>query len=385
MPFGIYVHIPYCVTKCPYCDFNSYGVGERFPEKEYTDSILCELELYRNEIAGTELTSIFFGGGTPSLFDPKSIEKIISRIYEITSPTSNIEISLEVNPKTADLDKLIGLRSAGINRISVGVQSFSERKLNFLGRINSPEDSKKILKDIIKVGYENYSLDLMYGTKDETFSEWENDLKEALSFNYPHISAYCLTIEDGTEFGRRYALGKLKLPTDDRLTEFITYTTDFLESAGYNQYEISNYAKEGSTCSHNMLYWKGDSYLGLGAGAHSHFSVDNSSLWGERWANLRNPALYMKSVQEGNEPLDFTEKLNREEVVQDKVLMGLRLKEGVNISELEETFKFDADMIKIGRLVDNGFLEHTKSSFRLTKKGNLLSNAVILRFVEALS
>jgi len=385
MPFGIYVHIPYCVTKCPYCDFNSYGVGSKFPEIEYTDSLLQELELYRDDLTGTEITSIFFGGGTPSLFDPLSIERIVLRIYEITSLADNIEISLEVNPKTADLDKLIGLRSAGINRISVGVQSFSERKLNFLGRINSPEDSRRILKDIVKAGFENYSMDLMYGTKDETFSEWQNDLNNALTFDYPHISAYCLTIEDGTEFGRRYALGKLKVPSDDRLTEFITYTTDFLEASGYNQYEISNYAKEGSECAHNMLYWKGDSYLGIGAGSHSHFSMDNSSLWGERWANLRSPALYMKSVQDGDKPLDFTEQLNRDEVVQDKVLMGLRLKEGINISELEEKFHLNTDMNKIGRLVDDGFLEQTTSSFRLTKKGTLLSNAVILKFVEALS
>ncbi|GJM16452.1 MAG: coproporphyrinogen III oxidase [Thermodesulfobacteriota bacterium] len=385
MPFGIYIHIPYCVTKCPYCDFNSYGVGSRFPEKEYTDTILQELELYRNDITNTEISSIFFGGGTPSLFNPKSIEGIISRIYEITSPASNIEISLEVNPKTADLVQLIGLRSAGISRVSVGVQSFSERKLDFLGRINSAEDSSNILKDIKKAGFENCSMDLMYGIKDETIFEWENDLNKALDFEYPHISAYCLTIEDGTEFGRRYALGKLKVPSDDRLSEFITYTTDFLQDSGYSQYEISNYAKVGSECAHNMLYWKGDSYIGLGAGAHSHLANNNSATWGRRWANLRSPTLYMNSVQEGRKPLDFTEELNREEVVQDKVLMGLRLKEGIDISELEAKFQLNTDMSKIGKLVDEGFLENTKNAFRLTKKGNLLSNAVILKFVEALS
>jgi len=184
MPFGIYIHIPYCVTKCPYCDFNSYGVGNHFPEKQYTESILNELELYRGEVQGAEITSIFFGGGTPSLFDPKNIEKIISKIYQITCPVDNMEVSLEVNPKTADIEKLKGLRSAGINRISVGIQSFSKRKLSFLGRINAPEDSREILKDIINAGFKNYSLDLMYGTKDETFSEWGADLKEALELFY---------------------------------------------------------------------------------------------------------------------------------------------------------------------------------------------------------
>lgn len=384
MPFGIYVHIPYCVTKCPYCDFNSYGVGSNFPEIEYTDSVLQELELYQKDIQHTDITSIFFGGGTPSLFDPVNIEKILSKIYSITNPSPDIEITLEVNPKTADLEKLKGLRSAGINRISVGVQSFSERKLNFLARINSPEDSRKILEDIVKAGFNNYSMDLIYGAKDETFSEWEQDLRKALTFDYPHISAYCLTIEDGTEFGRRYAEGKLKVPSDDRLTEFITYTTDFLEAAGYYQYEISNYAQDGFECAHNMLYWQGDSYLGLGAGAHSHFSIGKSSQWGERWANIKNPALYMKSVKDRNKALDFSEDLSCEEAVQDKVLMGLRLRKGVNISDLESRYGLDPDMSKIGKLVDDGFLETSENSYRLTKKGNLLSNAVILKFVEAL-
>ena len=385
MPFGIYIHIPYCVTKCPYCDFNSYGVGSNFPENVYTDSILRELELYLENIQDTELTSIFFGGGTPSLFNPANIEKIISKIYDITNPKENLEISLEVNPKTADLNKLKGLKAAGINRISVGIQSFSERKLKFLGRINAPDDSRKILKDIVAAGFENYSMDLMYGTKDETFVEWENDLKEAVSFDYPHISAYCLTIEDGTEFGRRYSIGKLKLPSDDKLTEFITYTTDFLEDSGYRQYEISNYSKQGFECSHNILYWRGDSYLGLGAGAHSHIAKTVSNQWGERWANLRDPALYMKSVQEGKKPLDFKEVLQRDEAVQDNVLMGLRLNEGINLSELEKKFNLTVNKDKIGRLVEDGFLDNTESTFRLTKKGNLLSNAVILQFVEALS
>jgi oxygen-independent coproporphyrinogen-3 oxidase len=384
MPFGIYIHIPYCVTKCPYCDFNSYGLGSNFPEKDYTETVLRELLLYRNEIEGAEITSIFFGGGTPSLFDPESIEKIISGIYKITNPISDIEISLEVNPKTADLQKLKALKSAGINRISTGIQSFSERKLKFLGRINAPQDSKRILKDIVKAGYENFSMDLMYGTRDETFSEWESDLREAVSFDFPHISAYCLTIEDGTEFGRRFKEGSLKIPSDDRLSEFIEYTSEYLENSGYNQYEISNYAKAGYECFHNLLYWKGQSYLGLGAGAHSHLSPAISTSWGKRWANLRNPAMYMKSISEGNKPVDFSEELKCVEAVQDKVLMGLRLKEGVNISELESRFKLNTDMVKIGRLIEDGFLENTENSYRLTRKGNLLSNAVILKFVEAL-
>src|SRR5581483_3590899 len=205
MSFGVYIHIPYCVKKCPYCDFNSYGVGKRIPEREYTEAILKEINLYRELIGAFPLGSIFFGGGTPSLFSPNSIGKIMGEILTMASPLDSIEVSLEVNPKTADLENLRGLRDAGVNRISVGVQSFSERKLKLLGRINTPDDSRKILYDIIKAGYKNFNLDLMFGVSFETIDEWRADLEEALGFNTTHISAYCLTIEDDTEFGTLYS------------------------------------------------------------------------------------------------------------------------------------------------------------------------------------
>ena len=287
MALGLYIHIPYCVKKCPYCDFNSYGVGDSIPEKEYTETLLRELEFYRSELENATLTSIFFGGGTPSLFDPRNIEKILLKIFEITLAPGDIEISLEVNPKTADEEKLRNLRNSGVNRISVGVQSFSERKLKFLGRINSPLDSGRILEDVVRAGFKNYNLDLMYGTTGETLAEWDEDLTEAVRFGSTHISAYCLTIEEGTAFGMQLKAGNLKLPPDATLSRFISYTTDFLEDSGYRQYEISNYARAGYECRHNLLYWKGLDYLGIGAGAHSHMKSSDASAWGKRWANLR--------------------------------------------------------------------------------------------------
>ncbi|MBF8303330.1 MAG: Heme chaperone HemW, partial [Candidatus Dadabacteria bacterium] len=236
MTFGVYVHIPYCVKKCPYCDFNSYGVGRRIPEKEYTEAVLREIDSYKESIEKLPLHSIFFGGGTPSLFSADSIGKIISKILETTLPLDSIEISLEVNPKTADLEKLKALKDVGVNRMSVGVQSFSERKLKLLGRINTPDDSRRVLEDIIKAGFNNFNLDLMFGVSFETLEEWRTDLEKALEFNTNHISAYCLTIEDDTEFGVLYSDGKLLLPDEDTLTEMHTFTGDFLDKAGYKQY-----------------------------------------------------------------------------------------------------------------------------------------------------
>jgi len=384
MAFGVYVHIPYCIKKCPYCDFNSYGVGESFPEQDYTESVLNELKLHADVLNGAPLSSIFFGGGTPSLFEARNIEEIITKIKKATSPQSGLEVSLEINPKTADLEKLKGLRQAGVNRVSFGVQSFSERKLKFLGRINAPSDSRSILGDAKRAGFENINIDIMYGTMDETLDEWKKDLEETLSFDSTHISAYCLMIESGTQFGNLYRRGKLILPQEDELSEFITFTTEYLEENGYSQYEISNYSRRGYECRHNMLYWNGDNYLGAGAGAHSHLR-DAGKGWGKRYGNIRNPGLYMKSVRAGEKPIDFSEELQKHEALEDTVLMGLRLSVGLEFKSLRESYNVVPDEYKIGNLVKGGLIEIKGDSVRLTEKGNLLSNAVIERFLDSLS
>lgn len=381
--FGVYVHIPYCVKKCPYCDFNSYGVGKRIPEGEYVEAVLRELELYREPIEGVPLTSIFFGGGTPSLFSAEGIGRIVSRILDITSPLDSLEVSLEVNPKTADLEKLRDLRTVGVSRVSVGVQSFSERKLRLLGRINSPDDSRRILEDVVRSGFNDFNLDLIYGVPFETLDEWERDLDSAIRFDATHISAYCLTIEEGTEFWTLYSEGRLPLPDEDTLTEMISFTSDFLEGAGYGQYEISNFARRGFECRHNLLYWRGDDYLGLGAGAHSHLSLSDGSIWGTRWANIKSPALYMKAVNEGKRPLAFTEVLSREEALEDRVLMGLRLREGIDLLSLRDRFGVKPRPDRLDFLLDGGFIELRGDSIQLTKKGVLLSDELILKVLDS--
>ena len=384
MAFGVYIHIPYCVKKCPYCDFNSWGINGGFPETDYTESLLREIELYKDLIGGRELTSVFFGGGTPSLFAPASIGRIITKICELTRPSGDIEISLEVNPKTADLYKLRGLREAGVNRISVGVQSFSQRKLAFLGRINSPQDGERILDEVRSAGFRNYNLDLMYGTGGETLYEWRKDLEEAVRFGSSHISAYCLTIEKGTEFGALFSKGKLILPGEETLSEFIEYTTSFLGEAGYMQYEISNYSRPGYECRHNLLYWKGEDYVGFGAGAHSHLNSVEGSPWGVRWGNVKPPASYVKALSEGNRPVDFSERLTMEEALQDRIIMGFRLNEGIDVRGLQNHFGVSPDRARIESLGEDGFIEMSGDIIKLTRKGTLLSDEIIVRLVSSL-
>jgi oxygen-independent coproporphyrinogen III oxidase len=385
MGFGIYIHIPYCVKKCPYCDFNSYGVGRLIPEVEYTEALLAELDIFSDAIPSYPLTSIFFGGGTPSLFSSESIGRVIKKILGMTSALESLEVSIEVNPKTADLGKLFSFKEAGVNRVSLGVQSFSEKKLEFLGRINSPGDSMRILEDVIKAGFKNFNADLMYGCSFETPQEWRSELDKILEFNTTHVSAYCLTIEDDTEFAGLYSKGKLMLPDEETLSDMISLTGNVLEGAGYNQYEISNFAKPGFECRHNMLYWRGENYIGIGAGAHSHLDTCLHSEWGVRWANLKNPSAYMKRIFERNKPVAFIEYLDRQTALKDRVLMGFRLEEGIDLGKIENRFSVNLMSRELDYLIGDEFIHVSDNRLRFNKKGLLVSNSIIYKILEAVA
>lgn len=385
MGFGIYVHIPYCIKKCPYCDFNSYGVGRLIPEVEYTEALLAELDIYSDAIARYPITSIFIGGGTPSLFSSDSIGRIINKILGITSSLESLEISIEVNPKTADFDKLLSFKQAGVNRVSLGVQSFSEKKLKFLGRINSPVDGMRILEEVIKAGFTNFNADLMYGCSFETPEEWRSELDKVLEFNTTHVSAYCLTIEDDTEFAGLYSRGKLMLPDEQTLCDMISLTGDVLAGAGYIQYEISNFAKPGFECRHNMLYWRGENYIGVGAGAHSHLDTCLQSEWGIRWANVKDPSAYMKRVFERNKPVAFVEYLDRQTALKDRVLMGLRLGEGIDLERIENRFSVKLMSAQLDYLIGDEFIDLSDNTLRFNKKGLLVSDSIICKILESVA
>jgi len=382
-PLGIYVHIPYCLTKCPYCDFNSYGTNGNFPEDEYVLALEKEVETYRSVVEGREISTVFFGGGTPSLFNPWSIGRVMEKITSVMSLSSKAEVTLEVNPRTADKEKLVSLKNVGINRISVGIQSFSQRKLDFYGRFSTPGDCFGALADVQDAGFHNYNLDLIYGSSEETLEEFENDIHTAITFSPTHISAYCLTIEPGTEFAALRRKGKLSLPDDSVLVSFMRSAREILEGEGYGNYEISNFARRGYECRHNLIYWKCHDYLGVGAGAHSHFRSGGESGWGKRWSNVRNPELYVKQIAGDRRAVSVSYDLSRTTALEDAFLMGLRLSEGVGIEDIKRRFGCIPDAPALKHLESDGFILTDCGRLRLTVRGRVFTDELIARVCGA--
>jgi len=293
-PFSIYIHLPYCLHKCPYCDFNTYAVSQ-LPDEAYTAALLSELD-YRAtlpEWQNRKVQTIYFGGGTPSLFRPASLSKIVSLICRRLPVKSDLEISMELNPGTVTADTLADFLSAGINRMSFGAQSFQPEMLKALGRTHSVSDILSGIETARDVGCSNVSLDLMYGTPGQTLDDLLSDLEQVRGINPEHVSAYGLTIEKGTPYYFRFKTGRLDLPTEDHVIEMMDEMGSGLENLGLKRYEISNFSKPGFEARHNMAYWNGDDYLGLGAGAHSCCSNQNIA---KRWANYSLPNKYMAEI-----------------------------------------------------------------------------------------
>jgi len=382
MNIALYIHIPYCIKKCPYCDFNSYGVGNRIPGNLYTNSLLNEIDLYRDTIKNCNINSIFFGGGTPSLFFADNIDKIINKINDLSFINKDIEVTIEVNPKTADLDKLKSYYQIGINRISLGVQSFSQNKLDFLGRLNTPQDNIETINNINAAGIKNFNIDLMYGISNESLDEWNNDLKITIGFLPNHISAYCLTIESGTEFHKRLKNGNLSLPSDDYLSILIQHTSDYITSNGYKHYEISNYSLPGYESAHNTSYWRGQNYLGLGAGAHSHLKDHGTGKWGIRFSNIKNPSRYMNMVDKGLTAIDSYEELTRIQAFEDDLMMSIRLLDGFNIEYMQTKYNVEFNITEMEYLFSDNYLIKRSNHICLDKNGVLLSDYLISKLLD---
>lgn len=382
IPLGVYVHIPYCLTKCPYCDFNSYGTNGNFPEDDYVRALEREIENFRGIIEGKEISTVFFGGGTPSLLKPGSVGMVMEKLASIASFSPKVEVSLEVNPRTADREKLVSLMRSGVNRISVGVQSFSQRKLDFYGRFTTPDDCVRALIDVRDAGFHNYNLDLIYGSSQETREEFEEDIRTALRFSPTHISAYCLTIEPGTEFATLRRKGKLSVPDDSVLVGFMRSAREILEAEGYGNYEVSNFARRGYECRHNLIYWNCHDYLGVGAGAHSHISCGGEG-WGRRWSNVRNPELYIKRVAGDGHAVNVSYDLSRTTALEDTLLMGLRLSDGIGIEDVKKRFGCEPDASGLEYLESDGFILTDGGRLRLTAKGRVFTDELVARVCGA--
>ena len=378
-PLGVYVHIPYCLTKCPYCDFNSYGTNGNFPEDVYLRSLEREIESFGSLIEGREISTVFFGGGTPSLFNPRSIGMVMEKLASTASFSPKIEVSLEMNPRTADREKLVSFRRAGVNRISVGVQSFSRRKLDFYGRHTTPDDCVRALGDVRAAGFCNFNIDLIYGSSQESGEEFENDIRTAMGFSPAHLSAYCLTIEPGTEFAALRRKGKLSLPDDSVLVGFMRAAREILEAEGYCNYEVSNFARVGHECRHNLIYWNCNDYLGVGAGAHSHIRSGGEQGWGKRWSNVRNPELYMKRIAQDGSAVSVSYDLSRTTALEDVFLMGLRLSEGIGIEDIKKRFGCEPDTRELKHLESDGFILTEGGRLRLTAEGRIFTDELVAR------
>ncbi|HUA33924.1 MAG TPA: radical SAM family heme chaperone HemW [Candidatus Binataceae bacterium] len=382
MSFSLYIHIPYCQAKCPYCDFNSYAAAS-WPEAEYTAALIRELETRAaaRPFAGENLRTIFFGGGTPSLFAPDSIGKILEAADRLCGIESGAEITLEANPGTVDATKLAGMRAAGINRVSFGAQSFNPAILKFLGRIHSAEETRDAARLAHRAGFERLNLDLIFAVPGQTLSDVMYDIECASALEPDHISAYNLTFEEGTAFFTDMKRGRIKpLLGDDQAAMYEAVRSE-LPRRGYAMYEISNYARPGREAQHNLTYWHAETYLGIGAGAHS-FARDGAG--GRRWWNAKLPARYIGDISDSGSAEGGSEFVDTRTAESEFVFLNLRLREGFALGAFASRFgrSFeDAFGTQSDKLLDGGLLINDRGQLYLTDRGLELADSVFAEFI----
>jgi putative oxygen-independent coproporphyrinogen III oxidase len=383
-PFSLYIHIPYCISKCPYCDFNSHVVAE-IPEKSYTAALIREIDYYAklDDWCGRSVQSIFFGGGTPSTFDPSSIGAVLDKIDARFHTDANCEITLEANPGTVDSENFHGYRQCGVNRISVGVQSFQPRLLKFLGRIHSADEAKWALAVVRDSGFDNFNLDLIYANPGQTLEELAADLETALSFDSPHLSAYNLTVEEGTPFQQQHRNGKLELLNEDQEVAMAELIESRLTCAGFQRYEISNYARPGFHSRHNVNYWTDGDYLGLGAGAHSYRKIRANGAYARRWWNEKSPSRYMQAISQIAHAVAETELPDMKKAAGDFMFSGLRLASGISMDAFAARFGQNpmSWYPQISDWISAGYMEQKSDRLVLTRRGLMIANSLFVHFV----
>jgi putative oxygen-independent coproporphyrinogen III oxidase len=378
--FGLYIHWPFCQSKCPYCDFNSHVAG-RIDHGRWLRAYLAEIDRAGQETTGLRLRSVFFGGGTPSLMDPETVFAILDRVRATWPVANDWEVTLEANPGSADAGKLQAFRAAGVNRLSMGVQALNDADLKRLGRRHTLADATAAF-DIARACYDRVSFDLIYARQDQTPEDWAQELTRALGMAVDHLSLYQLTIEDGTAFGDRHARGGLKgLPDEDRSVALYEITQELCDEAGLPAYEVSNHARDGAQSQHNLIYWRGGDYAGVGPGAHGRLT-----LAGRRWATeaLRLPAAWLDAVETrgtGELPRDEIASIDR---AQEYILMSLRLNEGLDPARLEAISGLSLPPAAVTELCAMNLLTTDQGRVRTTRQGRMVLNAVIRRLAEGL-
>ena len=370
--FGLYIHWPFCEAKCPYCDFNSH-VSREIDQHAWRDAYLLELKRAALATEGRILNAVFFGGGTPSLMDPDIVADIIAAIKKLWPTANDLEITLEANPSSVEAGRFAAFRQAGVSRVSMGIQALNDTDLKRLGRIHSTSEALAAF-DVARTHFERVSFDLIYGRQDQTLSQWEIELKQALTMAIDHISLYQLTIESGTAFGDRYARGGLRgLPGEDLGADMYTATQNICGELGFPSYEVSNHARDGAQSRHNLIYWRYGDYVGIGPGAHGRVTLNR-----KKWATeaFSNPKRWLDSAAKHE-----TEKprllLNRQDQATEFLLMGLRLKEGIDLQRYEQVANRPLESDKISHLEDIGMISVQNRQLVVTDQGFMVLNAVI--------
>ena len=374
---GLYIHIPFCVTKCKYCDFNSFKID--LNEKiKYLNYLGEEMKLYKEEIKNRELDSVFVGGGTPSILNENEINILFEKIKENFNIKSNAEITMECNPGTLTLNKLKVMKKSGVNRLSIGLQAVQNHHLKYIGRIHTFEEFEKNYHDAKQMGFDNINIDLMYALPNQSREDWMESLEKVVKLNPTHISAYSLILEENTELFKMYERDEFNLLDENTDIEMYEYTINYLKSHGYNQYEISNYAKDNFECKHNVLYWKCEEYVGIGASASGYFN-------GIRYNNICELDNYEKMILEGEKPIEWEEKLSIKDEIEESIFLGLRMNEGIQISDFKEKYNFDFEKEyknEIEKLSKMELIEIDNNRMKLTQKGREISNSVFVEFIK---
>ena len=390
---SLYLHIPFCSLKCSYCDFNSFSGLEELV-RPYVDALIAEMGLWSRFVRGRPVATVFFGGGTPSLLPISEVERIMSAIHERFAVEPKAEITLEANPGTVDLEYLSRLLALGVNRLSLGVQSFHDDELAALDRIHSVAEAEETYRWALETGFQRVNLDLIYGLPGQPMERWQASLERAIELGPDHMSLYALTVEEGTRLAYDIDHGRVAEPDGDVQAEMYEWAGERMASSGYQQYEISNWARPGQECRHNLVYWRDGDWLGLGAGAHSH-------LGGFRFADVYSPRRYTElvgeTVAEGvpDTPdvaallksmghVTSVEEQTPELAMADAVILALRLNEGLAAADFRARFGQELDDVYGLRLTELGFLgliEGANGRYRLTARGRLLANEVFVRFL----
>ncbi len=376
IPLSLYIHIPWCVKKCPYCDFNSHEARQEVPEERYVKALLKDLESELPNIWGRPLESIFIGGGTPSLFTAEGIDKLLCGLRERLPLRPRMEITMEANPGTFEQERFSAYKKVGISRLSIGIQSFNDSHLKALGRIHGVDEATKSTNIAQKAGFDNFNIDLMFGLPQQTIKEALDDLQQAINCAPSHISWYQLTIEENTLFHHAPPV----LPKDDLLWDMQQQGQKLLAQSGFYQYEVSAYAQKNRRCQHNINYWQFGDYLGIGAGAHGKLTMPDGSV--TRHTKYRHPEKYMQEALE-NTPRSSEKVLTEQDLCFEYMLNIVRLKESFTKADFEARTRLPFEKIedRLSRTVENGLMQVVEGEYSTTEKGWAFLNDVMEQFL----